>query len=157
LSQRKTNTYLQMETHERLKLMISRLGITQSEFADKMGIQRSSISHLLSGRNKPGFSFFEKLLETFPEINIEWFVSEKGDMLKTKLKDHDELDFDLPGDSLENQDIDADETPVADIELSGQNNVDKPLKKNDEKKPEIEKILIIYDNKTFEEILPNQV
>jgi len=146
-----------METHERLKLMISRLGITQSEFADKMGIQRSSISHLLSGRNKPGFSFFEKLLETFPEINIEWFVSEKGDMLKTKLKKHDELDFDSPGDSLENQDVGIEENSVADIELSGQNNVDKLLKKNDEKKPEIEKILIIYDNKTFEEILPNQV
>jgi len=146
-----------METHERLKLMISRLGITQSEFADKMGIQRSSISHLLSGRNKPGFSFFEKLLETFPEINIEWFVSEKGDMLKTKLKKHDELDFDSPGDSLENQDVGIEENSVADIELSGQNNVDKLLKKNDEKKPEIEKILIIYDNKTFEEILPNQI
>ena len=146
-----------METHERLKLMISHLGITQSEFADKMGIQRSSISHLLSGRNKPGFSFFEKLLETFPEINIEWFVSEKGDMLKTKLKKHDELDFDSPGDSLENQDVGIEENSVADIELSGQNNVDKLLKKNDEKKPEIEKILIIYDNKTFEEILPNQI
>jgi len=146
-----------METHERLKLMISRLGITQSEFADKMGIQRSSISHLLSGRNKPGFSFFEKLLETFPEINIEWFVSEKGDMLKTKLKKHDELDFDSSGDSLENQDVGIEENSVADIELSGQNNVDKLLKKNDEKKPEIEKILIIYDNKTFEEILPNQI
>ena len=96
-------------------------------------------------------------METFPEINIEWFVSEKGDMLKTKLKKHDELDFDSPGDSVENQYVGIGENSVADIELSGQNNVDKLLKKNDEKKPEIEKILIIYDNKTFEEILPNQI
>jgi hypothetical protein len=47
-----------------------------------MGIQRSGVSHLLAGRNKPGFDFFSTFLQKFPAVNIEWLISGRGKMYK---------------------------------------------------------------------------
>lgn len=56
--------------------------LSSARFADIMQIQRSGVSHLLSGRNKPGYDFFEKFLQKFPAINIEWLISGRGKMYK---------------------------------------------------------------------------
>jgi len=57
-------------------------GLTPAILADELGIQRSGISHLLSGRNNPGFDFIQKLLTRFPKLNAEWFILGKGNMYK---------------------------------------------------------------------------
>ncbi len=59
-------------------------GLSSSQFADRIGIQRSSVSHVLSGRNKPGFDFIQKILTAFPEINGDWLITGSGDMYKQK-------------------------------------------------------------------------
>ncbi len=64
----------------RLTKILEHYQMTAAEFADKLGIQKSSISHLLSGRNKPSFSFLEKMAHTFPEINLTWFITGDGDI-----------------------------------------------------------------------------
>jgi transcriptional regulator with XRE-family HTH domain len=56
--------------------------ITSGALADHIGVQRSSISHILSGRNKPGFEFLRKFLDAYPEVNAEWFITGRGEMLK---------------------------------------------------------------------------
>jgi len=54
--------------------------LTASKFADIIGVQRSSVSHVLSGRNKPSFDFIEKTLKAFPDVNSEWLILGKGEM-----------------------------------------------------------------------------
>ena len=62
----------------RLEQLLSYYGINASAFADKIGVQPSSISHLLSGRNKPSLEFVLKVVKNFPEVNLYWLLNGKG-------------------------------------------------------------------------------
>ncbi len=68
--------------NRRIKEIIRKKSLTNSAFADLLGIQRSGVSHILSGRNKPSIDFITKLLEKFPEIDAEWLILGKGNMYK---------------------------------------------------------------------------
>ncbi|GAL67032.1 helix-turn-helix domain-containing protein [Jejuia pallidilutea] len=63
---------------KRLQKIIEYYGETASSFAEKIGVQRSSISHILSGRNKPSLEFVLKVLSTFPEVELYWLLNGKG-------------------------------------------------------------------------------
>lgn len=63
---------------ERLQKVIKFYDETASSFAEKIGVQRSSISHILSGRNKPSLDFVMKVLHTFPEVDLYWLMNGKG-------------------------------------------------------------------------------
>jgi transcriptional regulator with XRE-family HTH domain len=60
--------------------------ISSGALADRIGVQRSSISHILSGRNKPGFEFLRKFMAAFPEVNADWFITGRGNMLKAPVQ-----------------------------------------------------------------------
>ena len=64
----------------RLQQFINAENITQSELADTIGVARGSISHILSGRNKPSFDLIEKMAACYPALNIEWLITGKGKM-----------------------------------------------------------------------------
>ncbi len=66
----------------RLQQFLQAENITPARFADQIGIQRSGVSHILSGRNKPGFDFIEKMLRCYPSLNAEWIITGKGKMYK---------------------------------------------------------------------------
>ena len=63
---------------ERLKLFLAMEGLSPSQFADKLGVQRSGVSHLLSGRNKPSFEFISKMLAAYPKPNPDWLIMGTG-------------------------------------------------------------------------------
>ena len=63
---------------ERLQKVIDFYGETASSFAEKIGVQRSSISHILSGRNKPSLDFVMKVLHSYPEVELYWLLNGKG-------------------------------------------------------------------------------
>ena len=63
---------------KRLQKVIDFYEETASSFAEKIGVQRSSISHILSGRNKPSLDFVMKVLHTFPEVELYWLMNGKG-------------------------------------------------------------------------------
>ena len=67
---------------ERIRLIIKSKNITAASFADRIGVQRSAISHVLSGRNNPSLDFIQRILKAFPEINAEWLIGGKGEMRK---------------------------------------------------------------------------
>ncbi|MDC6351600.1 helix-turn-helix transcriptional regulator [Zeaxanthinibacter sp. PT1] len=62
----------------RLERIIAHYGLTAAAFADQLGVQRSGISHLLSGRNKPSLDFVLRVVKTFPEVNLYWLLNGKG-------------------------------------------------------------------------------
>jgi len=64
---------------KRLKIILSYYQLSASSFADKIGVQRSSISHLLSGRNKPSLDFVLKTVKEFEEVELYWLLNGKGD------------------------------------------------------------------------------
>lgn len=63
---------------KRLQKVIDFYSETASSFAEKIGVQRSSISHILSGRNKPSLDFVLKVLSEFPEVELYWLLNGKG-------------------------------------------------------------------------------
>jgi transcriptional regulator with XRE-family HTH domain len=67
---------------KRLETIFDYYGLTASSFADKINVQRSSISHLLSGRNKPSLDFILKVMERFPEVELLWLLNGKGNFPK---------------------------------------------------------------------------
>jgi len=68
---------------ERLLKLITWLGATATRFADDIGVQRSGISHILSGRNQPSYDFLVKIMTKYPEINPDWLILGKGEMLRS--------------------------------------------------------------------------
>ena len=72
-----------LEFSERLQKIIDYYDESASSFAEKIGVQRSSISHILSGRNKPSLDFVMKVLHTYPEVELYWLMNGKGEFPKT--------------------------------------------------------------------------
>ena len=75
-----------MEISERIAKIIASEGLTASAFADKTGIQRSNVSHILNGRNgqpsNPSFEVLQKILNAFPHYNTDWLVMGRGEIYR---------------------------------------------------------------------------
>lgn len=71
---------------KRLEIILEYYGVNASSFADNIGVQRSSLSHLLSGRNKPSLDFILKILEVYPEVDLYWILNGKGSFPKLASK-----------------------------------------------------------------------
>lgn len=65
-----------MNINDKIKQILIDKNLTPSYFADEIGVQRSSISHILSGRNRPSFDIIQKIIRRFPELGYEWIMEE---------------------------------------------------------------------------------
>ena len=66
--------------HKRLDKWMKYEGLKPSELADKIGVNRATISHVLSGRNKPSIDFLQKLLDSYSNLNANWLIRGVGQM-----------------------------------------------------------------------------
>jgi transcriptional regulator with XRE-family HTH domain len=114
---------------ERLDQILSHYEMTASAFADAIGVQRSSISHLLSGRNKPSLDFVLKVVREFPEVNLYWLLNGKGVFPESETPPSKATDTALP------DPLSGHPAPVA---------------------PEIESIVVFYKDGSFRKYLPSQ-
>ncbi len=64
---------------KRIEQIMAHYQLTAASFADSIGVQRSSISHLLKGRNKPSLEFVCKLTEVYEEVDLYWLLYGNGD------------------------------------------------------------------------------
>ncbi|PWB20819.1 helix-turn-helix transcriptional regulator [Flavobacterium sp. HTF] len=142
---------------KRLEIILDYYSLNASGFADKIGVQRSSMSHLLSGRNKPSLDFVLKILEVFPDVDLYWILNGKGSFPKNPEKPSDEIPA-----KIEKTDspILVNENPKDENLFSGlgyDKNISEqnvPLSKIKEAsfnadESEIEKIVFFYKNGTF--------
>ena len=90
--------------NNRLQQFLAAENISQSQFADSIGVARASISHILSARNKPGFDFIESMARRYPSLNLEWLITGNGRMYNTDGNDLPE-DDEQPG-ALKTKEID---------------------------------------------------
>lgn len=68
---------------KRLEKILEYYQLTATAFAEEIDFNRSTISHLLSGRNKPSLEFVMKLLQKFPEVEMNWLLLGKGNFPST--------------------------------------------------------------------------
>lgn len=73
---------------KRLETVLEYYVLNAASFADKIGVQRSSLSHLLSGRNKPSLDFVLKVIEEFPEVDLYWILLGNGSFPKQEKRDY---------------------------------------------------------------------
>ena len=62
------------EINKRIKKLLIQKGLSASEFSKKINIQRSSVSHILNGRNKPSLEVITKICKVFPDVKVNWLV-----------------------------------------------------------------------------------
>lgn len=67
---------------DRLQKIMEYAGVPPNKFAAILGIQRSSISHMMSGRNNPSLTVVQKILKCYPDISADWLLFGEGSMLK---------------------------------------------------------------------------
>lgn len=112
---------------ERIKHLIEINHLTSSKFADEINIQPSAVSHILSGRNKPSLDVVQKILQRFSEVNAEWLLLGKGNATKKATAEA------VPG--------------IKNVPFIEQKSIDNP----EIEKKEVDKVLIFYTDRTFEE------
>ena len=71
---------------EKIEHILNYYNLSASLFAEKIGVQRSSLSHLLSGRNKPSLDFVIKIVEEFPDVDLYWFLFNQGTFPKQEME-----------------------------------------------------------------------
>ena len=68
-----------MNERERIELLMKCYELSPSQFAEKTGIQRASVSHIVSGRNKPSLEVMLKIYDAFPELDLKWLMTGVGE------------------------------------------------------------------------------
>ena len=68
-----------MNERERIELLMKCYDLSPSQFADRTGIQRASVSHIISGRNKPSLEVMLKIYEAFPGVDMKWLMMGVGE------------------------------------------------------------------------------
>jgi transcriptional regulator with XRE-family HTH domain len=162
-----------MEIKDRLKKIIESENLTSSAFADIIGVQRSSISHILSGRNKPGLDFIQKILTAFPKYRAEWLIMGAENIYKEPLQ-ATLFDTITQNSDIEQVEVDdkASQNEKKQIEeknpITGNNNINESIETKDNKiefednqakndnnrQKKAIKIVIFYSDKTFSEYYP---
>ncbi len=145
---------------ERVKMVMEKENMISSQFADEIGINTSKLSHILNGRNNPSLDVMQKILNRFTNINAEWLIQGKGSMY-SQIKDSDSP-------SLFDNYCSSNEKSNSYEEIKEYTKNDKIEQKqqiSEKKQPttnlqpiveqkKMVKIIVYYDDNSFEELLP---
>lgn len=71
---------------ERFKRLLEEKQLTATRFAAIIKVNASAMSHILNGRSKPGFDVLDKIAQAFPDVNLNWLISGKGEIFTTPVK-----------------------------------------------------------------------
>ena len=76
-----------MNERDRIEYLMNLYGLTPSQFSDRTGIQRASVSHILSNRNKPSLEILLKIYHAFEDVELAWLVAGEGNppLLRKKI------------------------------------------------------------------------
>ena len=160
----------------RLQQLIEKENISPARFAEIVGVQRSSVSHILSGRNNPGLDFIQKILSAFPNVSSDWLITGKGNVYRhpsikettleqtntrtaalsdlfSTVKDESQADYGLSAPKMPiAPSVSAPEkasSPITEIKDNP-----KPLLHTEADNKEIERIVVFYSDRTFKEYKP---
>lgn len=150
---------------KRLEIILEYYSLSASAFADKINVQRSSLSHLLSGRNKPSLDFILKIIDEFPEVDLYWILNGKGNFPKSEISKQEKI---TSTPILKNEGVESFKKDNGSDLFSQNNEFENTAVKNnleekisntpnfekDKSVSNIERIVIFYSNGNFKEYLP---
>lgn len=148
--------------NRRLQQFLSAENISQAQFADSIEVARASVSHVLAGRNKPGYDFIRSISEHYPKLNLEWLISGRGKMykqdspamLQTTVQPVEEsVDDTLFSDGLFGAQ-EPEKEPVVQEQGKSSTPMSAPAVTNaqETKGRSITRIIVFYDDNTFQEL-----
>jgi len=135
---------------DRIRQLMDFKNLSASQFADEVEIPRAVVSHILSGRNKPSLDVMLKIIQTHPDINMNWLFLGEGAMLKAlatqaKLPDAPQKPAPVPADTKSDVPEDAARAEKNQDKRIGQ----PPALPALEPQKVVEQIIIFYTDKTF--------
>lgn len=170
---------------DRIKQIMEMCDSTPAQFATELGINRSNLTHVFSGRNQPSLDLTRKILETFPEIKAEWLIMGTGPMTRSD-------EFKMNKEQIKESDVNQPLVPIS----ANINDSEKIVEKLEERsespenpkvtvrakedinpeqgstkekldrtscpplftnhKKEVEKMILIYSDRTFETYYPQE-
>jgi len=122
--------------------------INAGELAVKLEVQRSNISHILNGRNKPSAAFIEKMLIVFPDLDARWLLTGQGDMVDSI---NEEKQFYTKEEPLVNE-------VAREVTINNKGNEEKKVNQDQQTTPkkgihlqdeEVENIVLLYRDGSF--------
>lgn len=150
--------------HNRLKQFLAAENITQAQFADRIKIGKANVSHVLSGRNKPGYDFITAIMAGFPQLNINWLFFGNGKMYNNSQSvpqsaepsvnlDSDLLFSDFYDEPAEEPDIHVQpEKIIENIPAMNSNKITDNIPQTIARQRIVKKIIIMFDDGTFQEM-----
>ncbi len=151
-----------MEIKDRIQKFIDFEHLTPAQFADEIGVQRSTISHILSGRNNPGYDVLVKILQRYKKLNAEWLILGTGNMIKTIIQTT--IPFEQPSQNLNLSDLKSEKADDSVLNINSEssqsesntinlsNSESNSILSTMNLKPDREpiKIIFFYSDSTFE-------
>ena len=143
-----------MNENERIKKVIESEELTSKQFAIEIGIQPSTISNIVKGRNKPSLEVMQKTLGRFRTLSSEWLILGVGSMYRQKSDSQQPTLFDirpetgsLSEDLAAQDDVNPAYNPQPKQRRAGQ---ELPIENRTERK--VQKVVVFYDDGTYEEV-----
>ena len=115
--------------------------ISQSQLADTLDVARAGVSHIIAGRNRPGFDFLESMALHYPQLSMEWLLTGKGKMYKENSL------FDAPYDEAPQIRDSQTANPATKAPAA-------PLPQAPKSARDVDHIVIFYSDNTFETFKP---
>ena len=140
--------------NDRLKQFLLAENITQAQFADNLNVVRASVSHVLSGRNKPGFDFIKAIMLKYPRLNIEWLIFGKGKMYKDSPAAAEEQlfpDYEIDPPLRITESLPETE-PEESVQTSNEFDTLDNTPQSIIRQRKVSKIIIMFDDGTFQEM-----
>ncbi|MGC8866551.1 MAG: helix-turn-helix domain-containing protein [Bacteroidales bacterium] len=146
---------------ERIQKIMQEKNLSASQFAEALGIQRSGLSHILSGRNQPSLEFVKKLIQRFPDVDLYWLLTgEKAKQeKKTEIKREPDLFSQIEEETVKVSPITSSEArqkaepSVSDLTLGG--NEKAPVTESRATtKVKVQKVLLLFEDGTYQIMTP---
>ncbi len=137
----------------RIEKILKEEKIASSKFADEISIQRSSMSHILSGRNKPSLDIAQRILRKFPHINSDWLILGVGDMYDKTVNSLSLFENSEDNDVVDTEEKLIEQKTMVEEEAQVEYVTKKTIQQNISKEKKIKKIMVFYDDGSFEELI----
>ena len=136
----------------KLRILMQSENLTASRLAEILEVKPAAISHILSGRNKPSFELLCKIVNRFPQINPYWLLGDAEEMRNANAQNStSNTQVTEPGTLFDLQNATTYESDNSNISQKTQAAATANFIRSD-----IEKIIIIYRDQTFEELHPKK-
>lgn len=163
-----------MEDKDKIDKVMQEFNMNSAQFAAEIGIQGSTLSHILNGRNRPSLDVLKKIMSRFTSINPEWLILDKEPMFRQEKNSQAPTLFDSFDENAKESDVYEpkvhQKTPspsvviqkekvniINDVTNNNISKLDEPQLSNNSipvvsKSPV--KIIVYYDDNTFQEFHP---